>query len=380
MTEYQHLLFATQTVPKNLKAENGHAQTLRVLLFDADPVFATYVTTLLKHRSEIQLTLTHCRDLQDLQRFDVEMEFDVVLLDLGHPAAHAAETLEALCDKFGQTPIVVLTGNDDESTACSCVDIDAADSLSKSSVDGDLLVRSLRFAIERHRRKSLELRIQNLDQFASIVAHDLQSPLQAVDTLVTWIATDLESQISQRSREDLSTLRGRVVRMSDMIAGLLAYGRASQVHARKQLVNCGRLLADVIAILDVPLGITIHLSAGMPTFITTQTPLATCLRNLIANAIKHHHCSQGRIEVDCREVADHFEFMVTDDGPGIPPHFHERIFLPLETLAPRDNVEASGIGLAVVRRTAEAHGGYVEVESDGQNGSTFHLGWPKSIR
>ncbi len=367
----------TLAISKNSREVRGCSETLRALVVDGDSVFVHHLCQLLRQCSDPPIHLTHCRNLQELQRFDVPTDFDVVLLDKGTCEFDDIESSESLLAQIDQQPLILLTEDEDESTLLASIGCSAQDVLRKSAIEVGLLTRSLRLAIERQRRRSLELRNMELDQFATIVAHDLQSPLKAVESLASWIAADTDSQISMKSCADLSTLRGRVVRMSDMISGLLAYCRASEVHAERRQVNCGRLLSEVIALLDVPLGMTIHVADALPTFTTAQVPLETCLRNLIGNAIKHHDRREGRIEIACHVVDDYFEFTITDDGPGIPGHFHERIFLALETLAPRDQVESSGMGLALVRRTAEAHHGYVEVESDGERGSTFRLGWPR---
>jgi signal transduction histidine kinase len=99
---------------------------------------------------------------------------------------------------------------------------------------------------------------------------------------------------------------------------------------------------------------------------------------LLNNTFKHHHSPQaGHVWVSAREEGEWIEFCVTDDGPGIDPQFHQRIFGIFQTLRPRDEVEGSGIGLALVKRLVEMRGGVIQIESALGEGATFRFTWPK---
>jgi signal transduction histidine kinase len=101
------------------------------------------------------------------------------------------------------------------------------------------------------------------------------------------------------------------------------------------------------------------------------------LRNLVSNAIKHHDKPSGTVLISSAVREEMVEFVVADDGPGIDPIFHERIFQMFQTLRPRDQVEGSGMGLAVVQKIIESVGGTISVESELGKGSTFHFTWPR---
>jgi signal transduction histidine kinase len=100
--------------------------------------------------------------------------------------------------------------------------------------------------------------------------------------------------------------------------------------------------------------------------------------NLIGNAVKHAGTgrAEAAIELDWREAGDLIEFAVRDDGPGIAPEFHERIWGIFQTLAPRDKVEGTGVGLAVVRKIVETRGGQVALHSEPGHGAAFRFSWP----
>jgi signal transduction histidine kinase len=114
----------------------------------------------------------------------------------------------------------------------------------------------------------------------------------------------------------------------------------------------------------------------MPVLYTQRVPLEAVLRNLIGNAIKHHKRPSGHVWVSARQGEGEVEFDVCDDGPGIAPEYHERIFELFQTLQPRDQLEASGMGLAIVKKTVESAGGRVSVRSAEGEGTCFTFTWP----
>jgi signal transduction histidine kinase len=126
-----------------------------------------------------------------------------------------------------------------------------------------------------------------------------------------------------------------------------------------------------------PPGMTVSVGA-LPAFVTHRAPLAQVLRNLIGNAIKHHDRAVGHIDVSVSAGADSIEFVVRDDGPGIPREYHQEIFQMFSTLKPRDVMEGSGMGLAMVRKILENRGGSIHVESAEGRGATFRFTWPRT--
>ena len=123
-------------------------------------------------------------------------------------------------------------------------------------------------------------------------------------------------------------------------------------------VEIGRLAQNVFEMQAPPDGFTLVVAEDLPTFTTLATPLEQVLRNLFANAIKHHDRTEGYINLSWRVVSkNYYEFSVTDDGPGISPEYQERVYIMFQTLRPRDEVEGSGMGLALVKKIVEAYGG-----------------------
>lgn len=240
---------------------------------------------------------------------------------------------------------------------------------------GDLKSRTTDLA---HSNAELARRNKELDEFAYVASHDLRSPLRAIDNLATWIAEDEDNAFSEQSRDDIGKLRGRVRRMELLLDGLLQYSRIGSKQYESVEIDIGEVLQEIAHLLDRPSEFQIEIADNMPTLLAPRVPLETVFRNLIDNAIKHHDRPDGKIEVSCREAGTMVEFSVSDDGPGIAPEYQEKVFQIFETIRTRDQVEGSGMGLALVRKTIELHGGTLTLTSTPDQGATFRFTWPKS--
>lgn len=227
--------------------------------------------------------------------------------------------------------------------------------------------------------RSLECTNQELNQFAYIASHDLKAPLRAIATLSEWLEEDLADQLTGDSREHLRLLRGRVERMAALIDGILQYSRAGRVQ-HLEPVDVSALLKEVIALLAPPPEILMVVEPGMPTLQTEKILLEQVFINLIGNAIKYANCPNARIQVSVEDVGRYYEFAIADNGPGIAPEYHQKIWLIFQRLEARDKVEGTGIGLSVVKKIVESRGGRVWVESETGAGATFRFTWPKRFQ
>jgi signal transduction histidine kinase len=139
------------------------------------------------------------------------------------------------------------------------------------------------------------------------------------------------------------------------------------------------VLGSIIELLNPPAHIQIRVEGEPPVIVTASTQLEQVLRNLIGNAIKHHDKRRGEVIVTAERVGEFVQFVVRDDGPGIPPKFHEKIFELFQTLKRRDDVEGTGMGLAIVKKLVERQNCHITVHSRGNGtGSEFHFTWPTS--
>ncbi len=224
-----------------------------------------------------------------------------------------------------------------------------------------------------------ELRRTNeeLDQFAYITSHDLKAPLRGIANLSRWIEEDIGPAATPEIHAQMELLRGRVHRMESLIDGLLQYSRVGRTFTRIEEIDVNKLLVDVIDLLAPPPAFRIEVQGAMPLVRGERIRLQQVFMNLIGNAIKHHNRSDGRVTITCKPVGAYYRFCVADDGPGIDPRFHNRIFVIFQTLLPRDQKEAAGVGLSLVKKIVEEQGGTVEVDSAPGCGARFYFTWAR---
>lgn len=226
--------------------------------------------------------------------------------------------------------------------------------------------------------KAEELRRSNeeLDRFAHVASHDLKAPLRAIRHLATWIEEDAGEVLPPSAAEHLETLQGRVDRLDRLLDDLLKYSRAGRFQgAVVEDVDTGQLVREAAELTGPPEAFTIEIG-DLPVLQTPRAALEQVFMNLIQNAVKHHDEDHGHILIDAAVTGDWVEFQVEDDGPGIPEAYRERVFGMFQTLRPRDEVEGSGMGLAITKRSVEAWGGSIRIEESENGGCRFVFRWP----
>jgi signal transduction histidine kinase len=226
------------------------------------------------------------------------------------------------------------------------------------------------------RTAEAERHVQELEQFAYVASHDLKAPLRGIANLAAWLEEDLGGKLTEETSEQLALLRDRVQRMNALIEGLLEYSRIGKAAHTLENVNTGELLAEIIDSLSPPDGFVIDVAADMPTLHTDRLHLYQVFSNLIGNSIKHARGEQGHAVVSAHDQGEYYEFTVSDDGPGIAPDYHDRIFMMFQTLTVTDYGSNTGIGLALVKKIVQEHGGSITLESEEGRGATFRFSWP----
>lgn len=221
---------------------------------------------------------------------------------------------------------------------------------------------------------------QDLQQFAYTVSHDLQEPLRMISSYVQLLGRRLQPVMDDDCREFIGYAVDGAARMSRMIADLVEYSRVESRGGPMQEVNSRRVIDDALANLSLAVGdagATVEVVGPLPTVVGDASQLTRLFQNLIGNAVKFRDRERPpRIRVDAKVTDGFAEFRVADNGIGIPADAFERIFQIFQRLHGRDRYDGTGIGLAIVRRTAERHGGRVWVESVPGEGSTFHVTLP----
>jgi two-component system sensor kinase FixL len=219
---------------------------------------------------------------------------------------------------------------------------------------------------------------EELKSFAYVVSHDLKAPLRAIGSLADWISTDYADKIDDAGKEHMRLLVSRVHRMDNLIDGILRYSRVGRVTEAIVAVDLNRLVGEVIDLLAPPANITVSVENPLPTIMAEPARIQQVFQNLLSNAIKYMDKPEGEIRIACGAEGKQWKFSVSDNGPGIEPRHFEKIFQLFQTLAPRDRVESTGVGLALVKKIVEMYGGRIWIESKVGEGSTFFFTLPNT--
>jgi signal transduction histidine kinase len=222
----------------------------------------------------------------------------------------------------------------------------------------------------------LERSNKELNDFAYVASHDLKAPLRGLMQLASWIEEDLKDNIEQQTQEYLTLMQNRITRLEKLLNDLLAYSRIGRKHGGFKIVDITTLVKDIFQLLEPPATFKLVCQQPLPSLVTLSVPLEQIFRNLLNNAIKHHDKSQATIVVSAQVNENKINFTVADDGSGIAPAQHERVFRIFQTLKPRDEVEGSGMGLAIVKKLLDSYQSQISIESDGIRGTKVHFSWP----
>jgi signal transduction histidine kinase len=390
-------------------------EVIEVLLIEDSFPEAKLLAQIFKGSAIGNFKLTHVQRLSGAIEILQTREFDVALLDLTLPDSVGLESLDTLINCSPELPVVVLTNTSDDQLSVEAVRRGAQDYLVKRQVNLDLLVRAVRYAIERKQNatalqainESLELRVaertkeleatnqlflraqrlESLGTLSSGIAHDLNNiltPILAVAQLLPLRLTNLDD----RTRNLLTILESSAHRGAELIQQILSFGRG--LEGKQVCLQLPHLLRDVEKILKETLPKSINLEIdvadGLWMVLADITQLHQILMNLCINArdampeggvlqIGAANCTVA--EGDSRLYSHPGEYVmitVTDTGEGIPSHQLDRIFDPFFTT--KDVGQGTGLGLSAVLGIVKSHGGFVDVVSKVNEGSQFQVYMP----
>lgn len=217
---------------------------------------------------------------------------------------------------------------------------------------------------------NLELRNQELSDYAHMVSHDLKSPLRSIDTLTAWLGEDYKDAFDENGNKTLNLIRSNVERMDTLINGILEYSTIGKNQIDVYDVNLNNLIDNIVDILQVPKHISIT-KTDLPVVRGDKYRLQQLFQNLIGNAIKYNDKVDGRIEVGVTNAIDVWEFYIKDNGKGIDEAYFEKIFKTFEKL--ENDVQSTGIGLSIVKKIVDLYGGKVWLTSVLGEGTTFYF-------
>jgi len=220
----------------------------------------------------------------------------------------------------------------------------------------------------------LEKRNSELDKFAYVVSHDLKAPVRGIHNVVKWIEEDMGNELSPQMKQYLGIIPQRTKRMEDLINGLLDYAKTRE-KGKPEETDVTALVTEIVEEI-VPRTFLVDMS-DLPVMFAERLKLEQVFTNLISNAVKYTPQENGHIIVSAKELPNHYEFSVKDNGIGIDPEYHEKIFEIFQTLREKNEKESTGIGLAIIKKIIEDQHCTISVNSKPGAGSEFIFTWPR---
>ena len=225
--------------------------------------------------------------------------------------------------------------------------------------------------------KDLESSNEGLQEYAHIVSHDLKSPLRSISALVSWLEEDFGDKLGPAGLSQLNLMQDKIASMDQLITGILRYSSIGSEKARFEIGPTLELIQQLKATIYWPEQIALRFNGTMPSIKADKTQLQQLFQNLLSNAISHMDKPKGQIEIGYNDLGDLHEFSVKDNGIGIPKAYQEKIFEIFETL--ESGKGSSGIGLSIVKKIVQLHGGTIWVKSEYGAGATFYFTIKKDI-
>ncbi len=247
-------------------------------------------------------------------------------------------------------------------------------------------IRKLNAELEQRvieRTTQLEAANKELAAFTYTVSHDLKAPLRGMDGFARAILEDYADRLDDTGRRYLGMIQTSARRMGELIDDLLRYSRVERRELRRERVLLRPLLERLREELGEEIrtrGLTVRMELAVEAVEAEQEGLREALLNLVGNAVKFRRDGGGTVTISARREGNNIVLSVADDGIGFDMKYHDRIFKIFERLHREEEYPGTGVGLAIVGKVAERHGGRAWAESESGKGSTFYLALPAGER
>jgi hypothetical protein len=321
-------------------------------------------------------------------------QFDLILADLMMPEMDGISLLKAALERDPEMVGVVMTGQGTIDTAVKAMKAGAVDYILKPfKLSAILPVLSRALAIRRLRAENVELtrRVRQhtaeleeankeLEAFSYSVSHDLRAPLRAVDGFTGMVLARYAEQIPPEAKRLLVQVEKSANRMAQLIEDLLRFSRLSRQPLSNRRVNISEMAADIVRELRNEAGDReVEVRIGeLPDVTGDVSLLRQVFVNLLSNAFKFTRKTKALIEVGCETGGEENVFFVRDNGAGFDMAYTQKLFTVFHRMHTEDQFEGTGVGLSIVQRIVQRHGGRVWAQAEPGKGATFHVALPKT--
>jgi PAS domain S-box-containing protein len=265
----------------------------------------------------------------------------------------------------------------------TCANLIGAIRIDRQREQAEAQIRQLNAVLEqRVEERTADLRSTNeeLAEFAYVVTHDLKAPLRGIHQLSEWLTQDHATRLDAEALRLLGLMRGRVKHLQRMIDGLLACARVARTPEPESNVATLTMVREVATVIAPPPHIVIEASPDLPVISGNPDRLYQVFQNLLDNAVKYLDKPRGQVLVSAHRRRGAWEFRVSDNGPGIPERYQEKVFQIFQRLEPSGQIPGTGLGLTLVKRIVESRGGRIWIESPDDHGTTICFTWPDHAR
>ena len=383
------------------------ASAVKILLIEDSLAEARLLEEFLKQAKSKQFSLVHVKRLRGaIDQLNKDC-FDIILLDLTLPDSQGLASLAPLMNLAPSLPIVVLTNNNDDELAIEAVRQGAQDYLVKRQVNAELLVRSLYYAIERKQmseslrelNKTLETRVEERtaelikakeinqlkSEFVSMLSHDFRNPLNAILLSAGLLQTHEQKLTQEKKHAHYQLIRSAIKNMAQLLDEVLILGKADagKFEFRPTTLAlklfCRNLVEELELTIEEKYELAFTIKGVFVEALWDENLLRHILSNLLANAIKYSP-DGGIIRFELIGGQKTVIFRIQDQGIGIPEEDQEQLFQPFHRASNVDIIPGTGLGLVIVKRCVEAHGGEISVQSEVGVGTTFTVTLPVMVQ
>ncbi|RJX28646.1 MAG: hybrid sensor histidine kinase/response regulator [Desulfurivibrio sp.] len=392
------------------------ATPLRVLIVEDSENDAILMIREL-HRGGYEPRALRVETAEAMQEALAAGEWDIIISDYVLPRFSGLAALHILKQSGRDLPFIVISGNIGEDIAVGAMKAGAHDYILKGNltrlvpaVDRELreavvrrerrqaqeaLQRSYGELEQRVRERTEELRAskrelerlvgelersnQELEQFAYVASHDLQEPLRVVSSFMDLLERRFQHQLDDKARLYIQYAQAGSERMSQLISDLLKFSRVRRGSWEPEPVDLHELFRQIVADCRTVIQETGAVITCEPLPVVQGEPAQLCqlLQNLLLNAVKFRRPDViPEVHISASRQDRHWLLAVRDNGIGIAPEQHQRIFVIFQRLHSREKYDGTGIGLAICQRVVDFHGGRIWVESEPGRGSTFLFNLP----
>lgn len=231
----------------------------------------------------------------------------------------------------------------------------------------------------KKREQKIKTQIEELKRFTHIASHDLQEPLRKIISFTERLEVAMQGRLDEKTQTYMRLISTGALHMRNLVKGLDTYTRILTVDDNSEEINAGKAVKLAIKALEGKVesqNVTINYTK-LPIILYNKTMLVQVFEELVGNAIKYRKTEPLVVDIDAQDKADKWVFCVADNGRGIHEKFFDRIFTIFQRLHRKEDIAGIGLGLAMVRKIVERHGGEIWVESAEDAGARFYFTVPK---